>query len=103
MVCIIKSLVNVQGGVEGGQVVTLGFQIEGVVNFRIVSELRGIKFELKMKEITYYHAMKFWLDVASFLHRPVFAYTSNQKLDNGKGTSNFLQILNYVYNYNYFI
>ena len=48
--------------------------------------------------------MKFWLDLASFLHRPVFAYTSNQKLDNGKGTSNFLQILNYVYNYNnYFI
>ena len=52
MVCIIKSLVNVQGGVEGDQVVALGFQIEGVVNFRIMSELSGIKFELKMKEIT---------------------------------------------------
>ena len=100
MVCIIKSLVNVQGGVEGDQVVTLGFQIEVVVNFRIVSELSGIKFELKMKEIT----LSWYEVLASFLHRPVFAYTSNQKLDNGKGTSNFLQILNYVYNYNdYFI
>ena len=53
MVCIIKSLVNVQGGIEGGQVVTLGFQV-GFVNSRIMSELRGIKFELKMKEITYF-------------------------------------------------
>ena len=35
----------------GDQVKTLAFV--SVVNFRIVSELRGIKFELKTEEITY--------------------------------------------------
>ena len=50
MVCI-KSHTLVQGGVEGAQVVSFGFV--SVVNSRIVSEPRGIKFELKIEEITY--------------------------------------------------
>ena len=46
MVCI-KSHVSVQVTVEGDQVETFGFV--SVVNCRIVSELSGIKFELKIK------------------------------------------------------
>ena len=49
MVCI-KSHIIVQVTLEGDQVVTLAFV--SIVNCRIVSELRGIKFELKMEEIT---------------------------------------------------
>ena len=46
MVCI-KSLVSVQVVFEGDKVETLGFV--SVVDSRIVSELRGIKFELKIR------------------------------------------------------
>ena len=46
MVCI-KSLVSLQVVFEGDKVETLGFV--SVVESRIVSELSGIKFELKIK------------------------------------------------------
>ena len=50
MVCI-KSHALVQDGVDGGQVESFSFVSS--VNSRIVSEPRGIKFELKIEEITY--------------------------------------------------
>ena len=58
MVCI-QSHVSVQVTLEGDQVEALGFV--SIVNSRIVSKLRGIKFELKIEEITLDHAMELCL------------------------------------------
>ena len=51
MICTIKIYISVQVASEGGEVESSGFV--SVVNFRMVSELRGVKFELKIEGITY--------------------------------------------------